>query len=344
MEFVCFTDWKQLPEGAEALFSQAAEESVFFSRPWFENLLDNAPDDRRNILLACVLDDDRVMAILPLERRSSETWYALTNLYSSLYTLLLAQENQQLVLECLASGLSRQPFSLLRLDPVADDDLRLQAFQQALEAKGICCHRTFRFHNWIHRTRGQTFQAYMQARPARVRSTIARKKRKLQREHGYVIRLYTDRGLQRAMADYNTVYKHSWKANELYGPFVEGLAQRLSEHAWLRLAILYIDDMPVAAQFWFVVHGKASIFKLVYDEKWKHYSPGSILTEYLMEQVIDTDKVSEIDFLTGNDAYKQDWMSERRGRSAFNFIHKPVPRHGSNRLLNWVRGFIQQHP
>jgi hypothetical protein len=31
-----------------------------------------------------------------------------------------------------------------------------------------------------------------------------------------------------------------------------------------------------------------------------------------MEYVIDIDRVEEIDFLTGNDAYKQDWMSERR--------------------------------
>ena len=59
---------------------------------------------------------------------------------------------------------------------------------------------------------------------------------------------------------------------------------------------------------------KASIFRLAYDEAWKRYSPGSILTAYLMQYVIDIDKVEEIGFLTGNEAYKQDWMSERRQR------------------------------
>ncbi len=47
-----------------------------------------------------------------------------------------------------------------------------------------------------------------------------------------------------------------------------------------------------------------------------------------MEYVIDTDGVNEIDFLTGNDAYKQDWMSERRERFLLGCVKniKPVSR------------------
>jgi len=41
-----------------------------------------------------------------------------------------------------------------------------------------------------------------------------------------------------------------------------------------------------------------------------------------MEYVIDIDKVDEVDFLTGNDAYKQDWMSERRQRYALSCVKK----------------------
>jgi CelD/BcsL family acetyltransferase involved in cellulose biosynthesis len=89
-----------------------------------------------------------------------------------------------------------------------------------------------------------------------------------------------------------------------------------SKAGWSRLAVLYIKGQPVAAQLWFVCHDKAVIFRLAYDKAWKSYSPGSILTCFLMEYVIDTDKVEEIDFLTGNDAYKQDWMSVRRERYA----------------------------
>ena len=338
MEFVCYTDWDRLPDSAESLFSRAAHESVFFSRPWFEILIRHASADRERLVLACVVEHGQVLALLPLEMRSGGHGYALTHLYSSLYTLLLAESGTREVMECLARGLSGMPFSSLRLEPIAGDDPNLHGFQQVTESLGIACHRTFRFHNWLHRTRGQSFDEYMAARPARVRSSIARKERKLAREHGYTIRLATGSGLQQAMADYHAVYSRSWKANELYGDFIEGLARGLSEQGWLRLAILHVEDRPVAAQFWFVVHGKASIFKLVHDERWKRYSPGSILTQWLMKHVIDNDKVTEIDFLTGNDAYKQDWMSERRERWALYCINRREPARGVRRITQWLRG------
>lgn len=314
MEFVCYADWEQLPEGADALFAAGATESIFFSRPWFENLVENEPGEGQSVLLACVLEGDRVLALLPLSRRDGEHCYPLKHLYTSLYTLLLAKGQQEQTLTCLIEGLRQLPVHSLQLDPVGEDDPNLAGLQRAMESSGYSCHLYFRFYNWFHRTRGESFADYMAARPARVRNTIARKKRKLEREQGYHVRLYTGDRLEQALADYNTVYTASWKANEVFEPFVEGLARRFSQQGWLRLAVLYIGNRPAAAQFWFVAHGKASIFKLAYDEAWKRYSPGSILIAYLMEHVIENDKVEEIDFLTGNDAYKQDWMSERRQR------------------------------
>ena len=47
-----------------------------------------------------------------------------------------------------------------------------------------------------------------------------------------------------------------------------------------------------------------------------------------MQHVIDTDGVEQIDYLIGNERYKQDWMSERRqyfGLVCDN-ISKPVGR------------------
>ncbi len=342
MEFACYTDWAQLPESTDVLLAQTEEESVFFSRPWFENLLNHVPEDCHGILLACVVEGDELLALLPLKKKGDAHWYALTNLYSSLYSLLLVDNRQQKVVECLVDGLKQLHFTSLRLDPIAADDPNLQLFQQAMESSGIACHRTFRFYNWIHRTRGETFQDYLAARPTRVRNTLARKTRKLEREHGYTIRLFVDNDLQQALADYTAVYNQSWKANELYGDFIDGLARSLSQPKWLRLAILYVNEKPVAAQFWFVVHGRASIFKLVYDEQWRRYSPGSILTSYLMKHVIDIDKVEEIDFLTGNDAYKQDWMSERRERSTLYCINKTETAHGTNSSSNWFRDLFKK--
>ena len=325
MEFVCYADWDSVPDSANILFDASAKDSIFFSRPWFENLVNTVLDDGQSMLLASVVEGERVLAILPLMTRNDRHLYGLTHLYSSLFSLLLVPHHQQAILDCLARGLDQMSINSLRLDPVAEDDHNVQLLQQVMQSMGYECHRRFRFYNWIYRVQGQSFQDYMATRPARVRNTITRKQRKLQREQGYVVRLYTDRDVTQGLEDYHRVYGASWKANELYKGFIEGLAQRLAGPGWLRLAVLYIEDKPAAAQFWFVAHRKASIFKLVYDEAWKQYSPGSILIRYMMQHVIENDQVEEIDFLTGNDAYKQDWMSERRQRWAFTFFkpHKP---------------------
>jgi CelD/BcsL family acetyltransferase involved in cellulose biosynthesis len=52
---------------------------------------------------------------------------------------------------------------------------------------------------------------------------------------------------------------------------------------------------------------------MAYDEAFAEYAPGTLLTSHLMEYVIDQDHVTEVDYLIGDDAYKKDWMSCRRG-------------------------------
>jgi hypothetical protein len=314
MKFVCYTDWCELPASVDQLFRSNEKESLFFSKTWFENLLDHGLDGNQKLLLLCVVEKERVLALLPLVEQGDKHGYPLKHLYTSLYTLLIDENRQQQILNCLIEGLRRVPVRSLQLEPTAEDDAGLLNLQQIMKSNGFSCHRYFSFYNWFHPTKGQSFSDYMASRPSRVRNTVSRKQRKLEREQNHRIQLFTERHIDQALSDYRTVYNASWKANEVFEPFIEGLAKQLAKQGWLRLAILYIDNQPAAAQFWFVVHGKASIFKLAYDEAWKRYSPGTILLVYLMEQVIDKERVEEIDFLTGNDAYKQDWMSQRRQR------------------------------
>lgn len=325
MEFLCVNDWEQLPAGAQRLFARAERNSLFFSRRWLEVLSANALEEDQQLALACVLDGQSVLAILPLRAHESGNWHSLSTYYSSLYTLLLGDGQQQAILDCLAEGLARLDLQTLRLDPVAEDDAVLHGLQRAMAARGFDSDRVFRFVNWSHPLNGSTFAQYLAERPARLRNTIARKRRKLEREQGYEIRLTTGEDLDRTMTDYATIYKASWKGGERFPGFVPALVNTMAAAGWLRLAVLYIDGRPAAGQIWFVVHGKASIFRLAYDEAWQRYSPGSILTAFLMQQVIDTDGVESLDFLTGNEPYKQDWMSERRERSGLIMMRKHEP-------------------
>ena len=349
MKFVCYADWDQLPESANALFEQGEKDSIFFSRPWFECMTATALGSGHTMVLACVVAGGKVLAMLPLmESAGNKTWYSLRHGFTPLYSLLLADDDQERVLTCLAQALSQLPVNGLLLEPVADDDSKLNDLQRSLETAGFSCEHIFRSYNWVYHLQGQSYAEYMAARPAQLRNTIARKKRKLEREHGYEIRLFTGDEVPRRMSDYYVVYNASWKQNEIKNAgfqdcFVEDFSRAGSSGTgWSRLAILYIKGQPVAAQLWFVRHGKASIFRLAYDKAWKKYSTGSILTSYLMEYVIDTDRVNEIDFLTGNDAYKQDWMSERRERFLLSCVKNRSPASRYERFVESLKRIFKR--
>lgn len=320
MRFACYSNWHQLPANADALFQQAEQDSLFLSRCWFEQVA-AALDDDEAMMLACVLDGDRVLAIMPLVQRAGRHCRSLRHRYTPHYSLLLADQDPQPILTCLADGLKQSSVDSLLLEPVAQDDARVVGLRGCMAAAGYRCETLFRSYNWIYRVQGRSYQQYLAGRPARLRNTLSRKQRKLDREHGYQIRLFTGDAVPQAMPDYHAVYTASWKANEQYVEFLDGMVARLSRAGWSRLGVLYVAGQPIAAQLWFVLYGKASIFRLAYDEAWKRYSPGSILTGFLMRHVIEIDRVAEIDFLTGNDAYKQDWMSERRERCALSCVH-----------------------
>jgi CelD/BcsL family acetyltransferase involved in cellulose biosynthesis len=80
------------------------------------------------------------------------------------------------------------------------------------------------------------------------------------------------------------------------------------------LGVVWLRGQPIGAQIWFVAHGRAEIFKVAYDESFKEYSPGTVLTAKLMEHVMQNDVVDEVDYLIGDDGYKKAWMSDRRER------------------------------
>lgn len=330
MKFVCYTDWQQLPASANALFAQGEKRSIFYSRAWLESVSRCAAAKGESLVLACVVAESRMLALLPLLRSGPKQCAALRHPYTTHFSLLLADDPSQQVLACLARGLSQMPLRALLLEPVARNDRRINDLQHHLAEAGFECSWLFRLYNWVCQTGGQSAVEYMASRPTRLRNTIARKQRKLEREHGYRIRLYGGEDVVSAMPDYHTVYRASWKAREQHVEFLDRIVREFSRRGWARLGVLYIKEQAVAAQLWFVCQHRASIFRLAYDEAWRQYSPGSILTRFLMQHIIETDKVREIDFLTGNDSYKQDWMSERRERFALSCINrtKTTGRHG----------------
>ena len=118
----------------------------------------------------------------------------------------------------------------------------------------------------------------------------------------------------------------------------EGAAGRL------RLGIARHNGQAIAAQLWTAENGIAYIHKLAHLEEAKPFSAGSVLTAALMEHVIDRDRVTLVDFGTGDDGYKRDWMEAVRPRFRLTAFDPRRPRNWPALVKAQVRQLASRKP
>lgn len=266
--------------------------------------------------------------ILPVMRLPKSPWRleALQTFYSPIYgpvqDAIPEIRSLTLAFRTLRRGVPAAT-AVIDLSPLAAEAPFIGIATQALQDSGWLVDRYFRFGNWYAPIETASFEAFMQARPSRLRNTLNRTRKKVQRA-GATTTLIKDADgdrLEAAISDFVAVYNKSWKRPEPFPEFIPALCRLAAERGWLRLGLIHHQEKPVAGQIWLVSGGRAQIVKLAHDNDWTQGSIGTLLTAELMRHVIESDMVKEIDYLIGDDAYKQDWMPlrrERHGLIAFN--------------------------
>jgi CelD/BcsL family acetyltransferase involved in cellulose biosynthesis len=184
---------------------------------------------------------------------------------------------------------------------------------EALSSDSWFPFQFFAFGNWYEPVTTD-WTAYLAARGGTLRSTIKRMGKKFTAEGGVLEVVTRPENLAEAIAAYEEVYAASWKNPEPFPAFMPGLLQTCAEKGALRLGVARLNGRPIAAQAWIVSHGRAEIYKVAYDQSYKAYAPGTLVTASLMQHVIEVDRVREVDYLMGDDPYKKTWMSKRRER------------------------------
>jgi hypothetical protein len=203
----------------------------------------------------------------------------------------------------------------VRLGPVDRDALFPSLCFERLRAMGLQVFWSRAYRNWFGDTRDVSYAQYLKKLRSSFPATSEKRRQAFLRKGSGSIRLVsTSDRLPEAIASYQAIYGESWKVPEPFPEFVPGLIRLAAANGWLRLGLLHVGDEPAAAQLWFVVDGRALIYKVAYAERYAKHSVGSILTCAMLQHVIDIDRVREVDFLAGDDAYKAKWMLARRDR------------------------------
>jgi Acetyltransferase (GNAT) domain len=200
------------------------------------------------------------------------------------------------------AGALRKRLSRLEIAPLEDPGPLAAAFRRAGWVTFVGPATV----SWRIATAGQDFKAYWAARPGKLRNTAQRKAKSA----GLDIEIHRAFDAA-AWAAYEEVYAASWKPEEGSPAFLRALAEREGEAGRLRLGVARKEGRALAAQLWTIEDGTAWIHKLAYREDSKALSPGTVLSMAMFRAALDENRVSRIDYGTGDDGYKRDWMAER---------------------------------
>ena len=328
------------------LFEHAGQVNPFSSPEWMLHFIEQIAEADWNFILPEQKGDGESLMLLYDKAGSAGHASAVTNYYASLYSAVLSSENNPLercesikglVGQLVKLGARTSVVDVSPLDAQSDDT---KSLRRHLSECGWYVRQYSCFGNWYLPCEGLSFYEYMKTRDSKLLNTWTRKRKKFDTgSDGARLEITTEPDKTRvAMDAFERVYAKSWKKPEPYPDFVRNWAIICAEKGWLRLGLAWVGDVPIAAQFWFTMNGRAHIFKLAYDEGYSKWSAGTVLSAHLFRHALDVDRVREIDYLTGDDDYKKTWVTERRERIGF-VACNPLTMHGFRHAAKEFLGY-----
>ncbi len=279
----------------------------FARREWFALL-----EAHGHKPLLAVAEDSSGTVVMPLTQ-GTRGLEALTNWYAFTWQ----PSSPSGPLEALARVLARRT-DRVDLAKLPDEDGTATGLERAFRAADWFVWRTASDTNHYLSVGGRSFAEYLATRPGPLRTTLKRKGKKVKV-------LLSDTFTATDWQAYEDIYRQSWKPAEGDPDLLRAFAHSESALGHFRFGMALADGKPVAAQFWTVEQGTAYIHKLAHLPDAEGLSPGTTLTAALLEQSIDRDRVTEVDFGTGDDRYKADWMEATRPRYHLTCLRRNSP-------------------
>ena len=334
--------YTSLPADAACLADQS--DTVFGSRLWWDTISRFALQPGSSVCFVLCRVNGRPAGLFPMRQtRSPPGLDGFSTPYSCLYAPAIADGLTEPVRLAVFRAFARfcRRWGTVRLDALDAGWAHWPVLLAGARAAGLLPRQFDHFGNWHEPVAGLHWNAYLARRPGALRETV---RRRLKRSAGIAGARFTQfadpASIETGIAAFESVYARSWKEPEPFPAFNAALIRATAQVGWARIGVWSIGDQPVAAQFWVVHHGTATVLKLAHDEAFKAHSPGTVLTALILKNLLDDEQVTGLDFGRGDDPYKQGWAGERRQRIGVVLINPlrasgvlALARHTLGRLL-----------
>ena len=319
---------------------------------WLEHFL---KDNKLSILL--LYNGPKLIAIAPFLIKEEKfrgikvkKIELIGNVYSPFKYFLFSEFNDEERIRCLSFIFQflfkdYKNWDVIDLSGIPEEKSCFDFLKKAIEQKGLRNADFVSYGDWYLDEIEYSGDEYFNRLPEKIRKDVSYCKRRLQKMGKYEFKLIKNGDeIDHYMDLYYEVYSKSWQEKEGIGPnFHRDLAKMAAKNGWLRLGFLFFNNFQIASQFWLICNDTAYILKTVYDQEFKKHSPGKILTSEMMKYAIDVDRVKTVDYVQGDESYKQDWTPKRRERKGLVGFNNNVKGKYLELLTNKIQPMVNKY-
>lgn len=334
------TQWEDLVRASDVSIP-------FISWAWYDAWLD-AFCPREDARLVAVFDDKRLVAALPFRVRGQRGSYGAqeitswVNTHSFRWGLLCERGNDSAARALAKQLIQLEEWDSCVLNYAVSDSQALENFLYSLAQEGYIVESVPDMQSPVMKV-PDDWDAFLASMPKKRRESERRKVRKLEKQ-GAKFKFVSGRceDLAALLKDCWHISSKTWKqekgsaiaADETRRSFYEAVAN--SAQDWICLALLYIDDEPIAFEFNLLFDGTLYSLKLGYNTDYARQSPGQVLRFKLFEWCIEND-IDFFDFMGHRARYKDQYAERHIGHSNIR-IYSKTPR---GRVLGTYRTRIR---
>ncbi len=175
------------------------------------------------------------------------------------------------------------------------------------------------------------YNSFLAKLDPRRRESVRRILRKAKKKYDIKFKCYTSvDSVDEAFSLLTDIYKKSLRGQNRnngfnrsdYLSFHHEVSMAFAKQGWLRLYILWFNEVPVAFIYGYFYNRVFWYYQTGFDLTYSREGPGSIILQLVIESLISEGAV-QFDFLRGDEEYKYHFANDERLTKSISFFRKP---------------------